>query len=167
MFLYFYGFCCRKNTIILLNVQAKGVFSVTFCPKKGFFALFCLQDTLISQGKELDYSRNLKKATDYAVNNSYFKITTMRIQGTITQVLPLQEGSSQSGAQWRKQTVVVREDDPDIAFPNEVALDLFNDRIPVQKELAAGQRVDVHFGIRTREWGGRVYNEIIVYKFTL
>ena len=91
----------------------------------------------------------------------------MRIQGTITQVLPLQEGSSQSGAQWRKQTVVVREDDPDIAFPNEVALDLFNDRIPVQKELAAGQSVDVHFGIRTREWGGRVYNEIIVYKFTL
>jgi len=89
----------------------------------------------------------------------------MRIQGKITQVLPLQEGSSQTGAQWRKQTIVVVEDDANIAFPNEVALDLFNDRIP-GTQLVEGQRVDVHFGIRTREWGGRLYNEINVFKFT-
>ena len=87
----------------------------------------------------------------------------MRITGKITQVLPLQQGVSQQGAQWRKQTIVVVEDDSAIAFPNEVALDLFNDRIP-ETQLAAGQRVDVHFGIRTREYNGRVYNDINVVR---
>ena len=91
----------------------------------------------------------------------------MRIQGQITQVLPLQQGLSQQGAPWRKQTIVVVEDDANIAFPNEVVFDLFNDRIPVDKELTVGQRVDVHFGIRTREYNGRVYNEINVVKLKI
>ena len=71
---------------------------------------------------------------------------------------------SQQGAAWRKQTIVVCEDDPAIAFPNEMVLDLFNDRIP-ETPLTAGQRVDVHFGIRSREYNGRVYNDINVVKF--
>ena len=89
----------------------------------------------------------------------------MRITGKISQVLPLQQGVSSQGAEWRKLTIVVVEADPSIAFPNEVALDLFNDNIPVDKELTVGQLVDVHFGIRTREYNGRVYNEINVVKF--
>ena len=90
----------------------------------------------------------------------------MKISGKITQVLPLQQGVSQQGAQWRKQSIVVMEDDANIAFPNEVVFDLFNDKIPVDKELTAGQRVDVHFGIRTREYNGRVFNDINVVKIT-
>ena len=89
----------------------------------------------------------------------------MHIQGRITQVLPLQEGLSQTGNQWRKQTIVVKQGD-DVPFPDEVALDLFNDRIPVT-QLNVGQLVDVHFGIRTREYNDRFYNEINVVKFTV
>lgn len=88
----------------------------------------------------------------------------MRIQGKITKMMPLQQGLSQQGAQWRKQTIVVMEDDPSIAFPNEVAFDLFNDKIPTEP-LAIGQRVEVHFGIRTREYNGKVYNDFNVFKF--
>ena len=90
----------------------------------------------------------------------------MRIQGKISQVLPLQQGVSNHGVEWRKQTIVVVEADPSIAFPNEVALDLFNDRIPVT-QLTVGQLVDVHFGIRTREYNDRFYNEINVVRFTV
>ena len=90
----------------------------------------------------------------------------MKISGKITQVMPLQQGQSQQGAQWRKQTIVIVEDDPTIAFPNEVALDLFNDKIPTQP-LAIGQHVDVHFGIRTREYNGKVYNDLNVFKFNV
>ena len=86
----------------------------------------------------------------------------MRIQGEITQVLPLQQGLSQTGKQWRKQTIVVKQGD-DVPFPDEVALDLFNDKIP-ETPLVVGQRVDVHFGIRTREYNGRVYNEVNVVR---
>lgn len=91
----------------------------------------------------------------------------MKISGKISQVLPLQQGVSSQGAQWRKLTIVVVEDDANIAFPNEVVFDLFNDRIPVNKELTVGQRVDVHFGIRTREYNGKVYNEINVVKLKI
>ena len=89
----------------------------------------------------------------------------MKITGKISQVLPLQEGVSQQGARWRKQSIVVVEDDANIAFPNEMVLDLFNDRIP-ETPLTVGQHVDVHFGIRTREYNGKVYNDVNVYKLT-
>ena len=88
----------------------------------------------------------------------------MRIQGKITKVMPLQEGQNQQGAQWRKLTIVVMEDDPSIMYPNEMALDLFNDKIP-ETALAIGQHVDVYFGIRTREYNGKVYNDVNVFKF--
>ena len=89
---------------------------------------------------------------------------TMKISGKITKVMPLQEGTSQQGAQWRKLTIVVMEDDPSIMFPNEMALDLFNDKIPATP-LSVGQHVDVYFGVRTREYNGRVFNDINVFKF--
>ena len=87
----------------------------------------------------------------------------MKISGKITQVMPLQEGQSQQGAQWRKLTIVVMEDDPSIMYPNEMALDLFNDKIPATP-LSVGQHVEVYFGVRTREYNGRVFNDINVFK---
>ena len=89
---------------------------------------------------------------------------TMKISGKITKVMPLQEGQTQQGAPWRKLTIVVMEDDPSIMFPNEMALDLFNDKIPATP-LSVGQHVEVYFGVRTREYNGRVFNDINVFKF--
>ena len=89
---------------------------------------------------------------------------TMKISGKITRVMPLQEGQNQQGAPWRKLTIVVMEDDPSIMFPNEMALDLFNDKIPATP-LSVGQHVEVYFGVRTREYNGRVFNDINVFKF--
>ena len=87
----------------------------------------------------------------------------MKLSGKITKVMPLQEGTSQQGAQWRKQSFVVMEDDAAIAFPNEMVFDVFNDKIP-ETALAVGQRVEVHFGIRTREYNGTVYNDINAFR---
>ena len=89
----------------------------------------------------------------------------MKITGKIIQVMPLQEGVSQQGAQWRKQTLVVVEDDESVAFPNAMVFDLFNDRIP-ETALAVGQHVDVHFGVRTRDYNGKVYNDVNVIRLT-
>ena len=88
----------------------------------------------------------------------------MKISGKITRVMPLQEGQNQQGAPWRKLTIVVMEDDPSIMFPNEMALDLFNDKIPATP-LSVGQHVEVYFGVRTRDYNGRVFNDINVFKF--
>ena len=89
----------------------------------------------------------------------------MKITGKIINVMPLQQGVSQQGAQWRKLSIVVMEDDVNVAFPNAVAFDLFNDKIPIEP-LAVGQRVEVHFGIRTREYNGKIYNDINVIRLT-
>ena len=88
----------------------------------------------------------------------------MKISGKITRLMPLQEGQNQQGAQWRKLTIVVMEDDPSIMYPNEMALDLFNDKIPATP-LSVGQHVEVYFGVRTREYNGKVFNDINVFKF--
>ena len=88
----------------------------------------------------------------------------MKISGKITKVMPLQQGQSQQGAEWRKLTIVVMEDDPSIMFPNEMALDLFNDKIPATP-LSVGQHVEVYFGVRTREYNNKVFNDINVFKF--
>ena len=80
-------------------------------------------------------------------------------------VLPGRQGVSQQGAQWRRQTIEVMEDDANIAFPNAMAFDLFNDRIP-ETALVVGQHVDVHFGVRTREYNGKVYNDVNVIRLT-
>ena len=90
----------------------------------------------------------------------------MKITGKIIQVMPLVEGVSQQGAEWRKQTFVVMEDDANVAFPNAVAFDLFNDKIP-ETALTVGQHVDVHFSIRTREYNGKIYNDVNVVRLTI
>ena len=90
----------------------------------------------------------------------------MKLTGKITQIMPLQTGVSAQGNPWKKQPIVVEEDDPQVTFPNDMVVDLFNDRIPVTP-LAIGQRVDVHFGIRTREYNGRIYNDINVLKLRI
>lgn len=87
----------------------------------------------------------------------------MKITGKITQVMPLQEGTNGRGTQWKRQSFVVREDDANVAFPNEVVFDLWNDRIG-ETALAEGQHVDVHFGIRTREYNGRLFNDVNVLR---
>lgn len=90
----------------------------------------------------------------------------MKLSGKITRVMPLQEGTSQQGAQWRRQTIEVMEDDANVAFPNEVVFDLWNDRIG-ETALAVGQHVDVHFSTRTREYNGRLYNDVNVVRISI
>ncbi len=89
----------------------------------------------------------------------------MKLSGKITKIMPLQTGVSAQGNQWKKQPIVVMEDDPSINFPNEMLFDLFNDKIPTEP-LTIGQRVEVFFSVRTREYNGRIYNDVNVFRLT-
>ena len=90
----------------------------------------------------------------------------MKITGIITNVMPLQTGVSAQGNEWKRQTIVVREDNPDIAFPDEIALDVWNDKIP-DTPLATGIHVEVFAGIRTRTYNDKVFNDINVFKLII
>ena len=90
----------------------------------------------------------------------------MRIVGIITQVMPLQTGVSAQGNEWKRQSFVVREDNPQVAFPDEMVLDLWNSQIP-EHPLTTGQHVEVFFSSKTRIYNDKVFNDLNVFKIKM
>jgi hypothetical protein len=86
----------------------------------------------------------------------------MKFSGKITKVMPVQTGKSEKGSEWKRQTFVVMDDNPNVAYPDEVALDIWNDHIPEQP-LEVGQHVEVFCSIRAKAYEGRMYNEFNVF----
>ena len=87
----------------------------------------------------------------------------MRFAGKITKVMPLVTGTSEKGSEWKRQTIVVTDDDPNAAYPDEIVADIFNDKIP-EKELEVGQHVNVFYSMRRKEINNRLYNDINVFR---
>ena len=87
----------------------------------------------------------------------------MRFTGKITKVMPVQTGTSEKGNEWKKQTIVVVDDDRNVAYPDEIVLDIWNDHIP-ELPLAVGQHVEVFFSIRTRSYNEKLFNDFNVFK---
>lgn len=76
----------------------------------------------------------------------------MEIRGKIIQVLPLQQGISQSsGRAWKKQEYVLETFDQ---FPRKVKFDFFGERAD-QYPLQIGQDVVVSFDLESRSFVGR------------
>lgn len=99
--------------------------------------------------------------TGFKIQNSKNKI--MKFTGKITRVMDVQTGTSEKGNEWKKQTIVVTDDDPNVAYPDEVVLDLWNDRIPEQP-LEVGQHVEVFFSVRTRSYNEKLFNDYNVFR---
>ena len=87
----------------------------------------------------------------------------MRFTGKITKVMPVQTGTSEKGNEWKKQTIVVIDDDPNVAYPDEMVLDIWNDKIPEQP-LEVGKHVEVFYSVRTREYNNKLFNDINVFR---
>ena len=76
--------------------------------------------------------------------------------------MDVQTGTSEKGNEWKKQTIVVMDDDPNVAFPDEIAVDLWNDHIPAEP-LVVGQHVEVFFSVRTRSYNEKLFNDFNVF----
>ncbi len=87
----------------------------------------------------------------------------MRFTGKITKVMPVQTGTSEKGNEWKKQTIVVMDDDRNVAYPDEIVLDIWNDHIP-ELPLTVGQHVEVFFSIRTRSYNEKLFNDFNVFR---
>lgn len=86
----------------------------------------------------------------------------MRINGKITAVLPLQEGTSAKGTAWSKQTAVVEESEGQ--YPQSLAFDMMGDKIVA---LTVGQQVEVDFDTKAREYQGKYFNNVNAWKVTV
>ncbi len=89
----------------------------------------------------------------------------MEFKGRIKQILPLRSGVSQrTGNEWKAQPFVFEyfENATD-RYADSVLLETYDTN--VMATMQEGMEVICGFGHRTREYEGRTYNELRLYKF--
>ena len=75
----------------------------------------------------------------------------------ILEVTGITSGTSQSGKDWKKATVIIEQADGN--YTETYAIQAFDDRIDVVSNFV-GQAVDIKFTIKAREYNGRWYNDL-------
>ena len=88
----------------------------------------------------------------------------MEFQGRIAKLLPIRQGVSQrTGNEWKSLPFIFEyfEHESD-RYADTVMLETFDTNI--QPYIKEGLEVRIGFGHRTREYEGKVYNELRMYK---
>lgn len=85
----------------------------------------------------------------------------MELQGRVTQLLPLQTGTSQrTGSNWQRQDFLFEYfENPGDIYSRRVLLSVMNERI-AEYHLQPDDEIKVRIGLGCRERDGRYYNEI-------
>ena len=87
----------------------------------------------------------------------------MEVKGTLVKVLDLEQGTSKSGKDWQKQSIVL---DNGGDFNNEVCVSAFGDKVNQIANLEIGMNLTILCNVYSREFKGRYYNSIDGYHFT-
>lgn len=80
--------------------------------------------------------------------------------GRVSAVLPVDSGTSASGKSWRKQTIVITEEN--VQYPASIAVTLFNSELV--GTVAAGETITAHLAVKASEYQGRYFNNISAWK---
>lgn len=91
----------------------------------------------------------------------------MEIKGRITKVLPLRSGTSQrTGNEWKAQPFIVEYyENPSDRYPDRVLLESYDEK--AIEQIKEGVECLCGFGHSVREYEGRHYNEVRLFKFEL
>ena len=88
----------------------------------------------------------------------------MEVTGKLMKVLDLESGTSKSGKEWKKQTVIIDNGDE---FNNITAVSAFGeDKINNLNKLKEGMTVVILCNVYSREYKGKYYHNIDGYHFT-
>lgn len=86
----------------------------------------------------------------------------LEIEGSIKQILPVQQGQSARGA-WAKQEFVL--EFPDGNFTSQASFVAWGqDKVQELAKYSAGDKVKVSFNIKGREFNGRWYNDLQIWR---
>ncbi len=83
----------------------------------------------------------------------------MEIKGKIIQELTLQQGQGKKGL-WLKQEYIIETEGQ---YPKKVCLAVWNDKIDAVN-FSVGDQVTAHIELESREYNGRWYTEVKVWK---
>lgn len=81
-------------------------------------------------------------------------------QGVIVQLLPEQTGTGKNG-QWIKKDFVIETKDQ---YPKKISFSAWGDKAEQLKTLSVGQSVNVAFNIESREFNGKWYTDLRIWK---
>lgn len=89
----------------------------------------------------------------------------MEIKGRIYKVLAEQGGTNREGKEWRRLDFIFEYfERPGDRYSDKVVLSVMNERID-QYKIKEGDEVVIGFGHNVREYQGRWYNEMRIYKY--
>ena len=87
---------------------------------------------------------------------------SLSINGIIKKKLPIEEGTSKAGKEWKSQSFILNTGDqynPDICFK------LFGEeKIQIINHLNEGDEVNVLFNLSSREWNGKWFTSADAWK---
>ena len=85
----------------------------------------------------------------------------MEIKGTITQLLPVESGTSKNGTAWSNMMFII---DTGGQYPKQVALQLSGKSLDYNKDkLKVGQTITAKFEATSREYNGKWYTQLGAY----
>ncbi|MBN1187981.1 MAG: DUF3127 domain-containing protein [Bacteroidales bacterium] len=83
----------------------------------------------------------------------------MEIKGKLFEILDAQKGSSAKG-QWKKQDFIIETDEK---FPKKICISNWNDKVDLNS-LRKGDIVNVSINLESREFNGKWYTDVKVWK---
>ena len=88
----------------------------------------------------------------------------LELEGTLRQKLASQQGTSARGA-WAKQEFIL--EFPDGNFTSQACFTAFGqDKVAELDKYQVGDRIKVSFNLRSREYNGRWYNDLQIWRIS-
>jgi len=79
-------------------------------------------------------------------------MSDLKINGTITKMLPAETGTSKAGKSWTKQSFIL---DTGASYDPEICLGMFGiDKVEQLNNFSVGDKVEAFFNIKSREFNG-------------
>ena len=89
----------------------------------------------------------------------------MQFTGRIYRLYPVQSGTSANGKEWSRQDFIFEYfENPTDRYADRVLLSVMNERIK-EYDIHEGEECIIGFAHTTREYQGRVFNDVRLYHF--
>lgn len=87
-------------------------------------------------------------------------------KGVLTYKSEVETGISKAGNPWARQTIVVSRDGVNAPY-DKVALSVFGDKVNDSERCKVGDTVEITYSISAREYNGKWYNDVSLYRIDL
>jgi len=87
----------------------------------------------------------------------------LELSGKVFQILNEQSGTGRNG-QWSRQDFIVETEEQ---YPRKVCLSAWGEKVSMIKELKTGTPVKVSFNAESREFNGRWYTDLRIWKIEI